>query len=376
MRTPIALLTVAFLAAGCSETDFLSPTGPSKALGLSSPGAVYLMSNGAGGNAVIAFDRSSDGTLSPAGEIPTGGTGAGAGLGSQGSIILTEDGRWLLAVNAGSNDVSVFRVSPTGLELTDVEDSGGVMPISVTAYRSLVYVLNAGDGGNISGFSLSPQGDLAPLAGSTRPLSGAATGPAQVEFSPDGAFLVVTEKMTNLILTYAVDAGGIAGAPVAHPSAGTTPFGFGFSGRNRLIVSEAFGGAADASSTSSYLLERDGSLTSVSPSVATTETAACWVTISRNGRFAYVTNTGSGSVSGYAIAPDGSLTLLDADGVTGVTGGGSAPSDEDFSVDGRFLYTRNGNQTISAFAYSSDGGLTALGTTAGIPAGAVGLAAR
>jgi len=377
MRMRTALAAAAALAlAGCSDAAISAPDGALLAKG-GNPGAVYVTSNSPAGNQVLAFARSADGTLSPAGAFATGGTGTGSGLGSQGAVILTDDGGWLLAVSAGSDHVSAFRVRPDGLVLTDAEPSGGDMPISVTEHGGVVYVLNAGGAGNVSGFTLSPQGELAPLAGSTRPLSAAGVGPAQVEFSPDGTVLVVTEKMTSRIDSYTVGTDGLAGAPVAHPSAGVTPFGFAFSGRDRLIVSEAFGGAPDASATSSYILGSGGSLTTVSPSVPTTETAACWVAISRDGRYAYTTNTGSGSVSGYSIGGDGTLTLLDADGRTGVTGAGSTPIDEDFSRDGRFLYVLGaGSHAVHAFAFASDGSLTPVGTTPGLPAGAVGLAAR
>ncbi|HEU0079640.1 MAG TPA: beta-propeller fold lactonase family protein [Longimicrobiaceae bacterium] len=379
MRIRLALAAMAALAAaGCSgDAGTLAPDTASLAKGKSSPGAVYVTSNSPAGNAVLAFDRSADGTLSPAGSFPTGGTGTGAGLGSQGALVLSDNGQWLLAVNAGSDQVSVFRVRPDGLELTDTEASGGDMPISVTVQGRLVYVLNAGGAGNISGLTLSPHGELAPLPGSTRPLSAAGVGPAQVEFSPDGDVLVVTEKMTDRIVTYAVGGDGLAGPPIPHASAGTTPFGFAFSGRDRLIVSEAFGGAPDASATSSYILGGGGSPTTVSPSVPTTETAACWVAVSRDGRFAYVTNTGSGSVSGYAVARDGTLTLLDADGVTAMTGPGSMPIDEDFSRDGRFLYVLGaGSHAVHAFAFAADGSLAPVDRDPGLPAGSVGLAAR
>jgi 6-phosphogluconolactonase (cycloisomerase 2 family) len=377
MRIRIALAAAAALAlAACSDGGVTGPDGPALARG-GNPGAVYVTSNAPGGNDVLVFARASDGTLAPAGAFATGGTGTGAGLGSQGAVVLSDDGRWLLAVSAGSDQVTAFRVTSGGLERTDVEASGGDMPISVTVHGGLVYVLNAGGAGNVSGLTLSSRGELTPLPGSTRPLSGAGTGPAQVELSPDGGVLVVTEKMTNRIVTYAVGADGLAGPPVAHPSAGATPFGFAFSGRDRLIVSEAFGGAPDASATSSYHLGAGGSLAVVSPSVPTTETAACWVAISRGGTYAYVTNTGSGSVSGYAVADDGTLTLLDADGRTAVTGPGSAPTDEDFSRDGRFLYVLNsGTHTVAAFAFSDDGSLAPVGEVPGLPASAAGLAAR
>lgn len=378
MRIRLALAAAAALAAaGCSDdAGTLAPETGSPAKGKSSPGAVYVTTNSPAGNAVLAFDRSADGTLSPAGSFPTGGTGTGAGLGSQGALVLSDDGQWLLAVNAGSDQLSVFRVRPDGLELTDTEASGGDMPISVTVRGRLVYVLNAGGAGNVSGLTLSPHGELSPLPGSTRPLSGAGVGPAQVEFSTAGDVLVVTEKMTDRIVTYAVGGGGLAGPPAVHASAGKTPFGFAFSGRDRLIVSEAFGGAPDASAASSYLLD-GGSPAIVSPSVPTTETAACWVAVSRDGRYAYTTNTGSGSVTGYAVGRDGALARLDADGVTASTGPGSMPIDAGFSRDGRFLYVLGaGSRAVHAFGFGADGSLAPVDRDAGLPAGSVGLAAR
>jgi 6-phosphogluconolactonase (cycloisomerase 2 family) len=252
------------------------------------------------------------------------------------------------------------------------------MPISLTVHGNLLYVLNAGGSGNITGFTVD-RGQLTPLAGSTQPLSnggvGSAPGPAQISFTPDGQQLVVTEKASNSILTYAIGAGGLASAPTVHPSAGMTPFGFAFNRRGYLIVSEAFGGAPDASAASSYALG-GSDLQVISPSVPTHQTAACWVVVTGNGKYAYTTNTGSGSVSGYQVGRDGSLTLLDADGVTGDTGPGSMPTDAALSVGSRYLYVLNsGTHTVAAFQVNGDGSLAPLGEVS-IPAGAVGIAAR
>jgi 6-phosphogluconolactonase (cycloisomerase 2 family) len=341
-------------------------------------GTVFVMTNAADGNAVLLFDRAADGTLTEVGEVPTGGLGTGSGLGSQGALVLNENQRLLFAVNAGSDEISAFLVRSSGLSLADTVLSGGDMPISLTVHGNLLYVLNAGGSGNITGFTVD-QGQLTPLAGSTQPLSnggvGSAPGPAQISFTPDGQQLVVTEKASNSILTYAIGAGGLASAPTVHPSAGMTPFGFAFNRRGYLIVSEAFGGAPDASAASSYALG-GSDLQVISPSVPTHQTAACWVVVTGNGKYAYTTNTGSGSVSGYQVGRDGSLTLLDADGVTGDTGPGSMPTDAALSVGSRYLYVLNsGTHTVAAFQVNGDGSLAPLGEVS-IPAGAVGIAAR
>jgi 6-phosphogluconolactonase (cycloisomerase 2 family) len=341
-----------------------------------SSGAVYTITNASSGNEVLVFDRMPDGKLAFNAAYPTGGLGSGSGLGSQGALVLSKDHAWLFAVNAGSSDISVFAVLDQGLQLTDVEPSGGELPISLTSHGSLLYVLNAGGSGSIGGFSLSPAGDLSPLAGSTQPLSnagaGAAPGPAQVSFTPDGSALVVTEKASNNILTYAL-AGGLAQPATIHPSAGMTPFGFDFNQRGVLVVSEAFGGSPGASALSSYTVS-GSDLDLVSPSVGTTQTAACWVVIDPSGRIAYTTNTGSSSISSYNINRRGALRLIDP--VAGFTGPGSAPIDMAFAGNGQFLYAiSGGTNTISAFRALPDGSLTAI-DLASVPAGSLGLAAR
>ena len=340
-------------------------------------GAVYTMTNATTGNSVLLFNRAADGTLTAAGSFATGGSGTGRGLGNQGALVLSEGQRWLFAVNAGSNEISVFAVKRAGLVLVDKVPSGGTRPVSLTVDDNLLYVLNAGGTDNITGFTIGRRGKLSPLPGSTRLLSGTGTAPAQVQFNPKGNVLVVTEKATNLIDTYTVGDDGLANGPFVQASAGVTPFGFAFDRRGRMYVSDAAGGAPGASSVSSYRVSSSGNIQAISPAAATTETAACWVVISNNGRFAYTTNTGSGSISGYRVAKDGSLTLRDADGRTGDTGAGSAPLDMSLSRDGRYLYTLNsGNGTIGAFSVGSDGELAAFAGISGLPAGANGMAAR
>jgi len=341
-----------------------------------SAGAVYTITNAASGNEVLVYRRSSNGTLSFQEAYSTGGLGSGAGLGSQEAVALSKNDRWLFVVNAGSNQVSVFAVKERRLKLIDVVDSNGVQPISLTTHDHLLYVLNAGGSGNISGFSIGQNGSLSPLDGSIQPLSnggvGEAPGPAQISFDPEGSTLVVTEKATNLIDIYEVQ-DGIASAPVTHTSAGATPFGFAFGRRDHLIVSEAFGGAPEASALSSYKVD-DNELEVISPSVGTTQTAACWVVVSKNGKYAYTTNTGSGSISSYRIGKDGSLSLLNP--TAGLTGMDSRPIDMAVSQNGRYLYALGaGSDTISIFQVKEDGSLKSLGSVS-VPDGAVGLAAR
>jgi 6-phosphogluconolactonase len=339
-------------------------------------GAVYTTSNAVAGNQVLVFNRGADGALSPAGSVATGGQGTGAGLGNQGGLVLTDDGEWLLAVNAGSNSVSVFAVGDSGLRLTDVVSSRGLTPISIATRRNLVYVLNAGSD-TVAGFVITDRGRLLALPNSTQTLSGTNTGPAQASLSPNGRSLVVTEKNTNTIDVFEVGADGVIGPVMPHPSRGMTPFGFAFGRHRQLIVTEAFGGAANASAVSSYRLTSDGSLDLLDGSVGTKQTAACWVFVTQDGRLAYVTNTGSGSISGYTVGRDGTLTLLDDDGRTADTGAGSAPIDLASSDDGRVLFSlQSGTHTILGFRIGHDGRLTPVGGVSGLPSSANGLAAR
>jgi 6-phosphogluconolactonase (cycloisomerase 2 family) len=361
------LLAAAFVLAAVG--GFVAPAAAAS----SGSGFVYTLSNAPGGNAVLAYARAAGGSLSFAQSYATGGLGSGAGLGSQGSLVLTPDGKWLLAVNAGSNQVSVFAVKPSGLALASVTGSNGLMPVSLAVYDGLVYVLNEGGSGNISAFRLDGQGGLTAIEASSQFLSnggiGAAPGGAEIAFSPDGKTLVVSEKATNLIDTFAVN-GGQTGPLVTHASSGATPFGFAFNSRGVLVVSEAFGGAPGASALSSYTVRGD-SFSLVSPSVATTQTAACWVAISNNGKFAYTTNAGSASISSYSIGKDGSIHLLNA--VAGSTG--ASPVDMAFGAGGAYLYALSAaGHSLSAFRLQTDGSLVAVGSFS-VPAGVVGLAA-
>ena len=334
------------------------------------PRAVYTLTNQVAGNAVAVFNRSADGTLTAAGTIATGGTGTGAGLGSQGAVALSDDGRRLFAVNAGSNDVSVFDVGPAGLSLASRTASGGTLPISLTVHGNVLYLLNAGGNGNISGFTIGTTGGLTAIPGSTQLLSGTNVGPAQVSFSPDGRRLVVTEKNTSLLDVYAVDANGAAGARTSFTSAGGTPFGFAFGPRHVLLVSEA----AAPGSASSYVVGQAGDLRVASGSVLTHQGAPCWAVVTNDGRFGF-TGNGSGSVSGFAIAGDGSVRLIDPNGASALIGAGV--NDIALSNNSRYLYVlqTGGAQAIHAFRIERDGHLAPLGPVGGLPGGTRGLAA-
>lgn len=331
-------------------------------------GAVYATTNSAAGNSVVIFDRDDGGMLNKAGSIATGGMGAGIALdplGSQGSLMLSENHRWLLSVNAGSNDVSVFRVKHDGLKLTDKVGSGGVFPISVTIFQNLVYVLNAVGSPNISGFNIDCNGKLTVLPYSTRSLGSG--GFAQVGFSPDGGKLVVTDKTDSKILVFSVENTGLPSInPVTSTSNGATPFGLFFDQWDHLLVVEA-----TTNAVSLYKIIANNGLEVISGSVANGQKAACWITGSESGEF-FTANPGTSSISTYGIRK-GKLVLLNP-----VAGTGSTPLDISITRDGMFLYALDPRAgSVDEFKIEHHGNLTKLGAVAGgLSIFAQGIAAR
>ncbi len=338
-------------------------------------GKVYTSSNAVAGNEVLVYAADAMGRLTAQARFATQGQGSGGGLGNQGAVTLSGNGRHLFVVNAGSHTVSTFAVRRSGLRLESSVDSGGLQPVSVTEHAGIVYVLNAGGAGNVAGFR-NAGGLLRPIADAVRPLSAAGgTGPAQVGFNPEGDVLLVTEKATNRLTSYPVRDDGAIGTPRVTASSGMTPFGFAFDPRGHAIVSEAFGGAAGASAVSSYGF---GQATGAQPllisaSVPDTQAAACWVVVTPNGRHAYVTNTASDTISSYAVQKSGQITLARA--IAATSSGG--PIDAAIAASGKALFVLNaGSRTIASFGIGVDGSLADAGSVGGLPAGANGLAAN
>jgi 6-phosphogluconolactonase (cycloisomerase 2 family) len=294
--------------------------------------------------------------------VGSGGEGVDP-LVSQESLILSPNKRWLLAVNAGSNSISVFRIRHDRLKLTGTFDSGGAFPVSLTLFHNLLYVLNAGSdsaGPNITGFRLSHRGELFPLAGSKRELG--VGGFHQVGFDPQGDVLVVTEgdpAGENRIHVFSVNRRGLPGPEaVISPSNGIVPFGFIFDHRGHLLVSEAGDGAV-----TSYKILRNNTLRVISPSVANDQSATCWIAGNSMG-FVYTANTGSDTISAYKLrSGKGRLVLLDQ-----AAGFGNKPIDMTTAGNGRFLYVLNANDgTVGMFRIKRNGSLKDLGVIGGLP---------
>src|SRR5579863_3387725 len=335
--------------------------------------AVFVMTNAADKNEVIAYQRNADGSLRETQRIPTEGRGSGGNndpLESQGSLTLSGDQSMLFAVNAGSGEISVFQVHGADLWLADKESSGGSEPNAVAQYGPLVYVLNAGGSSSVVGFRIDWDGKLHQIPHSLSFLSTNTSGAASLAFSPNGQFLLVTERETNNIDAFTVQSNGTLSPIVINPSAGPGLFALAFAPNGTaLAVETGPTGGNNASAISSYSVASNGTLTAISTSVPTLGAATCWNAVTPNGQWVYTSNAGTSTISGFAIASNGALTAL-AGTIVGTNPTGATNLDITISSDGKFLYTLDAEVgMISVFGIQSDGTLTNLGTVSGLPQG-------
>lgn len=330
-------------------------------------GQVYVNDNTTGVNTVAGFDRLADGTLTPIAGSPfaVGGAGTGHAVASQGSLQLSADGRYLLVVDAGSNQISVVRIKPDGSlqsEGVEVVSSNGIDPVSIAVSGELVYVANAGAGGsNYTGFELNAGGHLRPLPGSTTPLPDGAQ-PGDVLFSGDGTKLAGARVGSSQIDSFTVGSDGLLtpapGSPF--PAQGLGPFGSEFrpTDASQLFVSNAHNGGVDLGTVSAFAVGGDGTLSSIGSSpFADQQNAPCWVEISHDGQYLFAVNTASSTISSFSIATGGGLTLL---GSTPFAHGPVGPEDARLSPDGSTLWVVDaGADAVSGFAVEG-GALTEL----------------
>jgi 6-phosphogluconolactonase (cycloisomerase 2 family) len=399
-RSPVlaALAATSLVAAVLPAGTALAEPGPTP----TRPGAVYAPTNDPTGNEIRVFSRGADGRLTPAGDFATGGTGSGnfeqsansVALGNRGGesspISFTESARFLFTTNTGSDSLSVFRILPEGLELVEVEEGGQLdRPISVTVSNGIVYALNSDQSqcatlrASITGFTLDEDGQLTPIPGSTRPLAGNGppfSGCTQVSFNKTGDVLAVTEKNADVITTYRVGRDGLASQPIRNETPGIGPFGFTFTQTDRLLTTENNGQLEGQGAASSFRIEKDATLTPVTGNVRNTQTDTCWIVVTDNNRYAYVTNAMSNNISSYRVRPDGTLTLLEANAGRADELPRPVAIAEDLALSGdsRFLYARNARDgDLFAFAVQADGTLEEIQSLpAALPPGAIGLAAK
>jgi 6-phosphogluconolactonase len=334
-------------------------------------GKLFISSNAPAGNEVLVYQRSGSGSATLLSRFATQGNGTGAGLGSQGAVTLSGNGRWLFVVNAASNTLSTFALGRQGLVLKSVVDSGGLTPTSVAEHDGLVYVLNAGGSGGVAGFR-NLRGTLVPVPGATGTLSAnSGTAPAQVGFSDDGEVLVVSERATSKLTSFVVRRDGTLAGKTVTTSSGATPFGFAFTRRDVLVVSEA-----PASTVSTYRFNHHSAAPRlVTASLANGQGAACWIAVTPNGRYAFSANAGTSSVSSFRVAHDGQLSLVA--GAAAVTGPNAGALDMAVSPSGEQLHVfANRGLQIVSYTITPGGTLLPLGAVGGMPAGSAGLAAN
>ena len=424
-RYAFALLLV-LAAAGCGNSNNppatsapASPAPPAPPPSSTPPTpALYTETNATTGNEVLAYSRASDGSLKSIGSYSTGGVGTGLPTdsnalpfpvgGATGAVKLNPAGTFLYAVDAGSNDVAAYSVATDGtLTFIDNYPTNGTSPGSITidATGTYLYVLNtgtlaagtnpgapAGNTGGITGFTIGSSGALTAIAGSAQPLSTGNTGayvdPSEVAFSPDGSYLVVTEKLSGTPTPGTIDiypvTTGVAGPPVSTSSTGAIPFGFGFTPSGTLVVSNVVAVAnTNLGSATSYTATAQGALTVVSGGVGDNQSAPCWIALNPAGTIAYATNTISGSISAYSVSDTGALTLVPpASGASAAATTGAGPIDDIVTPDNAYLYVIQSNAggspgTILGYSIGSTGGLTPVTTgVTGLPEGSLGLAVR
>jgi 6-phosphogluconolactonase len=365
MRKVVHILWMVALA-----INIVSPTR-SNAADEHAKGAVFVMTNAVDRNEIISFERAADGSLQESRRFATGGRGSGGNndpLESQGSLTLSRDHSLLFAVNAGSGELSVFRVHNSDLFLADKEPTGGSEPNAVAQNGHLVYVLNTGGSSSISGFRVDDDGRLHQIPHSLSFLSTNTSGAASLAFSPNGQFLLVTERETNSIDAFSVQSNGTLSPIVINPSAGPGAFSVAFAPNGTaLVVETGPAGGNNASAISSYALTSNGTLTAISTSVPTLGAATCWNAVTPNGEWVYTSNAGTSNISGFTIAANGSLTALPGT-IVGSNPTAATNLDIAITADGNFLYSLDAKiGMISIFAIQSDGTLTNLGTVGELP---------
>jgi 6-phosphogluconolactonase (cycloisomerase 2 family) len=334
--------------------------------------AVFVMTNDADRNEIIAYERSPNGALRDAHKFSTGGRGSGGNvdpLGSQGSLLLSKDGAYLFAANAGSGTVSVFRVFGDRLLLSDQVPSGGSEPNAIAQHGKLVYVLNTAGSSSVVGFQLH-EGKLTRIKNSQRYLSANFVNSASVDFSEDGRLLAVTERATNSIDIFRVQPDGRLSAITVNPAVASGTFAAVFAPGGALLVSETGTNEPNSSTISSYAVRSDGTLTPISAAIPTLGAANCWNVVTPDGRFVYASNAGTSSIAGFRIARNGALTALPGT-VVGLNPPGSTNLDITVSADGEYLYSLNAaSGSIGVFKIEHDGRLTSYGAVDGLPAAA------
>jgi 6-phosphogluconolactonase len=374
-RVGVALAAAALLIPWVADAASKQGTQGSKST-KGAAGWVFTSTNNPKGNAVLAFKRAANGKLTPAGSVKTGGKGIASEppfgfpiVDSSGAINVTSNGKLLFVVNAGSNSVTSFRITSSGLKKAAVASTHGKLPISLASSGNLLYTVNE-ISKNIYGWTFTSNGKLTAIKGSNQKLT--AVTPkgkkdkvgvaAAIGFTSDGKVVAVTQRglprTYGEINTFVIGKNGAAGPAQAFATKNVAnPFGFSAVGKvlevsNAGLVktpSGAMPNPADftqfTGSVATYKVSPAGKVSFVHNTLSGGR-AACWLIITKNGKTAFTTNTlssgtppaggptsGVGAAASLSVAPNGKLTLLKQANTSP-----GFPGDEALSNDDKYLY--------------------------------------
>jgi len=367
--TMVTILTAAGILSACGGSSTTTPAATPTPPAPVAMNQLYTQTNEQA-NVIVHMSRNADGSLTVQNRVFTGGVGTNGvkfgdttntsvpdSLVSQNSVVISSDHSTLFAVNAGNNTVSTFAIDPTtgNLTLKRVNTTAGVFPTSLAFNNGHLYVSFEGGSEKLQAYNVSGDGALTLIGAYAVPAKGNhPVSPTHVTLSPNGTFLYVSAGTgSNAVASYAVNADGTLGSSTLNTSGIVSPFAGTFVNNSLYLSTDIADKALAAFSVNG------GTLTPIGTPLTSAQAGPCWLVVTPNGQFAYVGN-GSGPISSYTIASNGTLTLKNA---TEAKDSAKVAGDSWISPDGKFLYTAYlADDEVIAYSIGSDGTLTKVGS--------------
>ncbi len=301
-------------------------------------------------NEIVGYRRNSNGKLDSLFTLSTFGKGINGPLRSQNSMLWTKEGKFLLVCNAGSNDVSVFKIDGENVTFLNKYSSGGQTPVSITQYKDFIYVLNSGHHGILSGFKITQDGTLNPIPGINIEVDTMVSGPAQASFTCDGSGIIITCRSSNKIIGFQMSKDGIPVGKTSISSNTEVPYGFDLDEDGKIFVTEA-----KQSGISVYQWKNGKELEKLFDLSKDLHTAACWIKLTKDRKYAFVADADPKNIAGFQIAKTGQCTLIKSDGKSSSTE--NTPTELTI-VDDQFLYVSSiRNSAIEVYQIDGSGNL-------------------